>query len=124
MNLRRRGGPTGVGWTAMDLRQLRYYQAVAEELSFSKAAMRLRIAQPALSRVVQGIVAGIGFLVWAWAFLRKGEDEPQPAAHADPLTTFPLTPSQRALGKYLVLVVGLFTFQVFIIPAIFFYVDE
>lgn len=60
------------------------------------------------------LVAGIGFLVWAWAFLRKGEDEPQPAAHADPLTTFPLTPSQRALGKYLVLVVGLFTFQVFI----------
>jgi len=32
----------------------------------------------------------------------------------DPLTTIPLTPSQRALGKYLFLVVALFGFQVFL----------
>ncbi|WP_309681449.1 nitric-oxide reductase large subunit [Polaromonas sp.] len=58
------------------------------------------------------LLAGIGFLVWAWAFLRK-HDDPLPAAAArDPLTTFALTPSQRALGKYLFLVVALFVFQV------------
>ena len=60
------------------------------------------------------LVAGIGFLVWAWAFLRK-QDEEEPVAPArDPLTTIPLTPSQRALGKYLFLVVALFGFQVFL----------
>lgn len=60
------------------------------------------------------LLAGIGFLVWAWAFLRE-HDEPLPAAPArDPLTLAGLTPSQRALGKYLFLVVALFVFQVFI----------
>ena len=60
------------------------------------------------------LLAGIGFLVWAWAFLRDHDEAlPEPAAR-DPLTTFALTPSQRALGKYLFLVVALFVFQVFI----------
>jgi nitric oxide reductase subunit B len=74
--------------------------------------------QPSAENVMWSIIsvvvllAGIGFLVWAWAFLRgQEEDEPQPPAR-DPLTTFALTPSQRALGKYLFLVVALFGFQV------------
>ena len=60
------------------------------------------------------MMAGVGFLVWGWSFLRKQEeDDPTPPVH-DPLSRVPLTPSQRALGKYLFLVVALFTTQVFL----------
>jgi DNA-binding transcriptional LysR family regulator len=44
----------------MQLRHLRYFQAVAEELSYSRAAERLHIAQPALSRAVQEVEAHLG----------------------------------------------------------------
>lgn len=47
----------------MDFRHLRYFQAVAEELSYSKAAQRLHIAQPALSRAVQELEERLGVVL-------------------------------------------------------------
>jgi DNA-binding transcriptional LysR family regulator len=44
----------------MELRHLRYFLAVGESLSFTKAAARLRVAQPALSRQMRDLEDEIG----------------------------------------------------------------
>jgi DNA-binding transcriptional LysR family regulator len=55
--------PFGYGFAmlrGMELRHLRYFIAVAEALSFTKAAAQLRLAQPSLTRQVRNLEEEIG----------------------------------------------------------------
>jgi predicted transcriptional regulator len=50
------GGGTSIDHTretAMEMHQVRYFLAVAQELNFSRAAEKCNVSQPALSRAIQ-----------------------------------------------------------------------
>lgn len=53
------------GTENMESRRIRYFMAVAEEGSFTAAAARLRVAQPALSRQVAALEQEVGTPVFA-----------------------------------------------------------
>jgi LysR family transcriptional regulator, benzoate and cis,cis-muconate-responsive activator of ben and cat genes len=54
------------GAVAMELWQLKYFLAVADELNYGRAAARLNVAQPSVTRAVQGLESELG----ATLFLR------------------------------------------------------
>ncbi len=60
------------------------------------------------------LLAGVGGLIWAWAFLHRHDEQAALIPTQDPLTLFKLTPSQLSLSKYLFLVIALFGCQVFL----------
>lgn len=63
----------------VEVRELRYFLAVAEELNFSRAARRLGIAQPPLSRAIAGLERKLGVRLFTRDTHRV---EPTPAAQA------------------------------------------
>ncbi|MDO4636678.1 MAG: nitric-oxide reductase large subunit [Lautropia sp.] len=58
------------------------------------------------------LIFGIGTIIWIWAFFTHQQHVEVEAPSRDPLTLISLTPSQKALGKYLLVVAALFLVQV------------
>lgn len=58
------------------------------------------------------LIFGVGIIIWIWAFFTHQQHIEVEAPSHDPLTRIQLTPSQKSLGKYLLVVGLLFLVQV------------
>jgi LysR family transcriptional regulator, benzoate and cis,cis-muconate-responsive activator of ben and cat genes len=109
----------------MNLRQLRYFIAVAEERSFGRAAARLHVSQPPITRQIHMLESELGVLLfertqWGVNLTPAGEELLASASQIEALVDYAADRARRAglgaIGRLDVGVVG--TGAISIVPTI------